>query len=75
MALLIAGFFTAADGPRTKLGELCPAVFHGFNSMWIVRPSAITGAATELYGTFGQIQNVTVPQGTPPEQLFRGLAE
>jgi len=54
MALLIAGFFTAADEPQTKLGGLCPAVFHGFNSMWIVRPSTITGAATEFYGTFGQ---------------------
>jgi hypothetical protein len=54
MALLIAGLFYAADEPRTKLGGLAPAVFHGFNSIWIVHPSAITGAATELYGTFGQ---------------------
>ena len=35
------------------------ALFHGFNSMWIVRPSAITGAATELYGDLDN-PNVTV---------------
>ena len=66
-------FFTAADEPRTKLGGLCPAIFHGFNSMWIVRPFAITGVATELYGDLWAIQTLPVPQGMPPEQLFSGL--
>jgi len=58
---------------RTKLGGLCPAVFQGFNSMWIVRPSAITGAATELYGDLWTIQTLPCHRERHLSSYFQGL--